>query len=443
MGELLPVANGPHVRLGVVSPVRGQGPGLQPALVDAVGPEQQRRQRQVAQWGDPVGEYAVALRAGAADFADGLDLLHLRGQGEGRFLGAVALQGALGRRRHHAPVAVGVEGVDVAAVVQNGGDGLRVDAAHVIDLGVGLHGDLPVAVQVEGVAGRQAAVVELELPPLVGDGAEPIQQAGGVRVEVDEDQVAEPLAADALEAAAGEVQPAEVLRVPNGQKLALVVVGPAVVLAHQPRALAELFGDDGRSPVAASVVEGVYGAAFRMDDEHRLAGVLPQAEAAGLRRLVYVAGQQPGLAPDVLLLQLVEARVRVAPAGNVRQHRKADGRFRAPGFKLHQVPQAGDFLLVHNPSLQIAESMTRPSLTQPLASPSSRAIRRRKPANWLCRLAMSGCRLATSRRRLTTLRCRFHRKAITARPNVMLAHCSAPIRGFSLFSVVATGWIVA
>ena len=135
-----------------------------------------------------------------------------------------------------------------------------------IDLGVGLHGDLPVAVQVEGVAGRQSTVAELELIPFPGDGAEPVEQAGGAVVEIDEDQVAEAFAADALQAPAGEVQAAVILRVANGQQFAVVAVGPAVVLADQARPLAGFLGDDGRPAMAAGVVEGIDVAAVGMHD---------------------------------------------------------------------------------------------------------------------------------------------------------------------------------
>ena len=46
------------------------------------------------------------------------------------------------------------------------------------------------------MARGQPAVVELELLPLRGNRAQPFQQRGCVRVEVDEDEVAEAFAAD-------------------------------------------------------------------------------------------------------------------------------------------------------------------------------------------------------------------------------------------------------
>ena len=98
-----------------------------------------------------------------------------------------------------------------------------------VDLGIGLHGDLPVAVQIEDVARRQPALVELKLLPLLGHRAEPLAQGRGVIVEVDEDQVAEALAADLGQAPAAVVQAAEILGVAQGHQIAVVAVAPAVV----------------------------------------------------------------------------------------------------------------------------------------------------------------------------------------------------------------------
>jgi hypothetical protein len=120
-----------------------------------------------------------------------------------------------------------------------------------------------------------------------------------------------------------------------------------VVTADEPVALSRRIGHHRRAPVAAGVVERVDRAAIGMNDDHRLPGGLPQAEAPGLGDLVDVAGQQPGLAPDVLLLQIVEALIRVAPSWKVRQVREPVGRRIAADLVLHQLPERADFLLVH------------------------------------------------------------------------------------------------
>jgi len=88
-----------------------------------------------------------------------------------------------------------------------------------------------------------------------------------------------------------------------------------VVPAHEPSALAKLLCDDGRAPVATGIVEGVDRAAFRVHDKHRLASILPQAEAAGLRYFVEVAGEKPALSPDVLLFKIEKARIGVPSPG--------------------------------------------------------------------------------------------------------------------------------
>ena len=344
LGQAFAVVHRPHVGLGVVPPVRCHGPSFQAAFVDAVGPEQQWRQRALAQWRHPVREDAVGLGAGASNFADGFDF------GDAGHAQGAGVVHALGRRRDHAAVAVGVQGVHVAPIIQDRVDRLRVDAAHVVDLGVRLHGDLPIAIEVEGVTGRQPALVKLEFLPFVGDRTEPIQEGRGVVVEVDENHVAEALAADRFQPPAGEVEAAKIFGVADGEQVSVVVVGPAVVFADEPPPFTGSLGDDGCPAMAAGVVEGIDGAALGVHDQHRLAGILPKAEAAGFRNLVHMAREQPGFAPDVLLLQCEEAGVGVATAGQVGQHREAFRRGLARRFVFHEVAQGFDFLAVHGGS---------------------------------------------------------------------------------------------
>ena len=84
-----------------------------------------------------------------------------------------------------------------------------------------------------------------------------------------------------------------------------------------------------------------------MNDEYGLAGILPEAEAAGFRDFVDVACEQPGLAPDVLFLEFEEAGIGIAAAGKVGQGGKTVRRCRSRRFVFHEVAQGIDCLAVH------------------------------------------------------------------------------------------------
>ena len=74
-----------------------------------------------------------------------------------------------GRRRHHTPMAVGVERIHVASVIEQWCHGGGVNIGYVVDLSIRLHRNLPVAVQIKAVASGEAALIELKLPPLVSN----------------------------------------------------------------------------------------------------------------------------------------------------------------------------------------------------------------------------------------------------------------------------------
>ena len=109
----------------------------------------------------------------------------------------------------------------VTSVVQDRCNRVGMNVRHMVDLGIGLHGDFPVAVQIEYVAGRQAAVFELELTPLVGNGSEPVEERWRVLIEIHEDQIAEAFAAHGDQTAAGKVQTGKVFRVADGNQIAI------------------------------------------------------------------------------------------------------------------------------------------------------------------------------------------------------------------------------
>ena len=76
---------------------------------------------------------------------------------------------------------------------------------HVIDLGVGFHRDLPIAIQYKAMAGSEPALIKLKFFPLIGKRPQVIQQARRVIIEVDEDEFAEPLASHPGKASAAKV----------------------------------------------------------------------------------------------------------------------------------------------------------------------------------------------------------------------------------------------
>ena len=102
-------------------------------------------------------------------------------------------------RRDHSSMAVAVEGVDVTAVVQDRRHSFPMNVVHVVDLGMCLHRDLPVALQIETVLADQAAVLELELAPLIREVSQPFEQRRGIGIEVEKDQVSEAFTPDRLQ----------------------------------------------------------------------------------------------------------------------------------------------------------------------------------------------------------------------------------------------------
>ena len=79
------------------------------------------------------------------------------------------------------------------------------NALHVIDLGIGFHRDLPIAIQHKAMAGSEPALVKLKFFPLLGDRPQVIHQARRVIIEVDENEFAEPLASHPSKASAAKV----------------------------------------------------------------------------------------------------------------------------------------------------------------------------------------------------------------------------------------------
>jgi len=64
---------------------------------------------------------------------------------------------------------VRVKRTDVAPMIQNRRHGGGMYVGHMVDLGIGLHRDLPITVQVKALLAHQATVFKLEFCPLVGN----------------------------------------------------------------------------------------------------------------------------------------------------------------------------------------------------------------------------------------------------------------------------------
>ena len=150
-------------------------------------------------------------------------------------------------------------------MVKQRSNGSGVDVRYVVDLGICLHGDLPVAVEVEAVAGRQSALIELELPPFVCDGAQPVEQADCRIIEVDEDELAEGFAADPCQAAAAEIEVSKIFRIFDRLQFTIKRIAPAMAFAGQPEPLAVGFGDDRCAAMRANVIKRFHLSLFSVD----------------------------------------------------------------------------------------------------------------------------------------------------------------------------------
>ena len=120
-----------------------------------------------------------------------------------------------------------------------------------------------------------------------------------------------------------------------------------MVGANESRRLARGLGDDGCSAMAASVVEGADLAVFAVDEKDGLSSILPQLETSRLWELVNMSREEPTLTPEVLLLEIVEALVRITPTREVREMGESLGRGVSICFVLHQSVQVPDVDRVH------------------------------------------------------------------------------------------------
>ena len=259
----------------------------------------------------PVGEDAIGLRTGPANVTDSLNIRKQRTV-------IVPLINHDFVRRYHPPMTVFVETVDVTPVIQHRCHGRRMDTANMIDLGVRLHGNFPVTLQIEGLVRYQPAVIELELRQLISHRTQPVQQTGRRIIKIDKDQVTKHFCTNGFQSAAAKVKIAKVLRIPDTDEITLQVIAPAMIDAGQTDFFALPLSDNRRTSMLAGVVKGIDLTRLVMDDHQGFAGIIPEHEGAWLRHLVNVSDEQPGFSPQVLLLQLVKSLVGISPCWQVR-----------------------------------------------------------------------------------------------------------------------------
>ena len=82
-----------------------------------------------------------------------------------------------------------VKRIHVTAIIEHWCYRGGMNAFDVINLGVGFHRNLPVAIENEAMPRGKAAFVKLELRPFVGNGAKPFQKRGCVFIEIEKDQI--------------------------------------------------------------------------------------------------------------------------------------------------------------------------------------------------------------------------------------------------------------
>ena len=88
----------------------------------------------------------------------------------------------------HTTVTMAVQRIYIASVIENRRHRAGVNTAYMVNLRVGFHGNLPVTVEIEHVAGRKTAVLKLKFLPFIGNWAKPIKQDGGLWIKIYENE---------------------------------------------------------------------------------------------------------------------------------------------------------------------------------------------------------------------------------------------------------------
>ena len=82
-------------------------------------------------------------------------------------------------------------------MIQQRRDRGGMDIRDVVHLGIRFHRNLPVTVEIKAVSRRQATLIKLKLLPFMGDRSEPIEQANGLSIKINKDELTESFAANA------------------------------------------------------------------------------------------------------------------------------------------------------------------------------------------------------------------------------------------------------
>src|SRR3989454_4042628 len=194
---------------------------------------------------------------------------------------------------------------------------VRVDRGAVIALGIVLPEDFPIRLDLVGLAGPEAEILELESPK---PGKELTHLFGEVRcpiVQIRPDESAP--GADSERAKAVILLPEihERLRVGRPDEPSLNRIGPCVVGADEGSELLSCINaDDARPSVPAHVVESADLAVFPPDEQERLVSDLPHEKIPRVRNLIRATDVQP--AAKIEPLELFAER-RLVPEGFPRQ----------------------------------------------------------------------------------------------------------------------------
>ena len=206
----------------------------------------------------------------------------------------------------------------------------RVAVQHreVVRLAEGVHGELPVAGGVVGVAGERPHPVEVPGRELV---VEPVAEQvvevdRGVGVGVHEQQPVALLGGEWAQAEARPVDVAEVFGLRETDQRAAGVVGPRVERAGESAFGAALLGLDHRAAVAARVDERPELAVLVAGREDRDAEVVVGQERAGLGEVERQPDALRCTAEELDALALGENRVRVVGRRQPPQSAGVDGR---------------------------------------------------------------------------------------------------------------------
>ena len=172
--------------------------------------------------------------------------------------------------------------------------------------------DFPIAIE-----GVDAAIEVLELlrelqrSDEFGNGAEEFAKWGGLRIEIDENEIFPGVDADRDEAVLRTIEIADALEFDHALEGAVDAVGPAVIRAAKLFGAAVGFGDDGGGVVAADVVEGAELRVVAANDDDGLASDVSGEEFTIFADLIEAPGDLPAFSKYSRKLQFLNAGIAI------------------------------------------------------------------------------------------------------------------------------------